>query len=221
MGKTILKRGKRLLLTVLTVFGFVAIASLQPAVAAESADYTVGGSGWNEWNSYWMNHPDGKANWNDGGGYNHDGMYMKKSYSKVQMGQGGSYGSGGYHDNTNYHPKIVHGLPPQVRSGQDIYNVQTGQMTGVRAYTQSVTPHAFKTTVCAEDYVNGYKYHLGCVPEAPYMSAADGPARFDFNVWPAQVGGNHTIKYTYRDAWGNWKPIQTPWSHNYGANISI
>ena len=92
-----------------------------------------------------------------------------------------------------------------------MYNVQTGQMTGVSVYSQNVSPTAFTTTICAQQWSNGRMYHLGCVPEAPFTNAAEGPSRFDFNVWPVNnMPGNQSMTFTYRDMNGNWKPILSP-----------
>jgi hypothetical protein len=102
-----------------------------------------------------------------------------------------------------------------------MHNLQTGQTTGVRVYAQSVSPEDFTTTICAQDNTGGYSYHLGCIPQAPFPNAANGTSRFDFNVWPVPMGGHHNITLTYRDAWGNWQPIQTPWNQNYQTGVSI
>jgi hypothetical protein len=109
------------------------------------------------------------------------------------------------------YPTVVNAAPPQVRSGWDMTNVQTGQSTGVSVYSQNVTPVGFTTTVCAEQWTNGVKYHIGCVPEAPYRNASEGVSRFDFNAWPrADVHGTTTMVFTYRDSMGNWREILSP-----------
>jgi ribonucleoside-diphosphate reductase alpha chain len=46
-------------------------------------------------------------------------------------------------------------MAPQVRSGEDMRNVETDQTTGVTVYAQNVSPVAFETTICAQQWTNG------------------------------------------------------------------
>ncbi len=113
--------------------------------------------------------------------------------------------------NASVYPRIVHGMAPQVRSGEDMRNVETDQTTGVTVYAQNVSPVAFETTICAQQWTNGHMYHLGCVPTAPFKNGGEGVSRFDFNVWPvANKPGSHSMVFTYRDLQGNWREILSP-----------
>jgi hypothetical protein len=123
-------------------------------------------------------------------------------------------------NNQQAYPSVVHGAPAEVRTGWDMYNVQTGQNTGMTVHAQNVSPVAFTTTICAEQWTNGIKQHLGCVPEAPFPNAAAGVSRFDFNVWPANnMAGTHSIMFTYRDSMGNWREMRSPTYQQYRPMI--
>lgn len=138
-------------------------------------------------------------------------------YTNTQMNQnwqgmnkGNTYGYWwGY--NQASQPNIVQSRAPEVRSGEMMRNLQTGQTTGLNVQTQNVSAMDVSTPLCAEQFTNGVRYHLGCIPSVPYQSAANGPSLFDFNVWPAaNVTGNSTIVFTYRDTNGNWREITSP-----------
>jgi hypothetical protein len=211
---------------VLSGFALLAVFLTGAAIPSHAADYSVGANGWNGYNSTGMNgytttnttqtYANGVVTYGTNS-YVPTNMYNSNTYTAPSTSSSTSYTYTG----NNYYPKVVHGMPPMVSTGQNTYNVQTGQNTGVTVYAQNVTPTDFTTTICALDTTNGRTYQVGCVPQANFTNAANGAARFDFNAWPVPTAGQHSMTFTYRDASGNWQPIQTPWNQNAQVNLSI